>query len=262
MNLQRHKLILVLGVILFFLPVTGVAEYTDNYEFEPAAAQTEPEIEKGGICSNPKVNIKGELSECLLCHTTPSFKVKEPRPDEGRQYPTSVDMKVKGDTGYYFLTNISPWEIELFLEYLELHNIKKAVINIHSPGGSLFDAWRVVSMFAEFTGTVETRVRGFAASAGCMVFLAGDKGHRKVSRTAMLMWHELLTFKFLAVASPSSTEDEAKILRKIQDTTNDWLAERTGMTKEEIDKKVRYKEFWMNGKEAVELGFADGFIGR
>ena len=41
---------------------------------------------------------------------------------------------------------------------------------------------------------------------------------------------------------------------------NDYLATRGKLTKQEIDAKIARKEFWMSGKEAVELGFADEFI--
>jgi len=246
------RFIIVLGVMLFFLPLFAYADVHYDYDQGFSAQDTD---KPSTLC--PKTKMK---ESCFACHSTPHFTIKEGNADEGRTYPI-LNMKVRGDTGYYLLEDINPDQVEKFLEYLNLHNISKAVINIHSPGGSLFDAWRIISMFNEFEGTVETRVRGFAASAGCMVFLAGDKGLRKISKTAMLMWHELWTFKMFAVDSPSSTEDEAKILRQIQDTANDWLAERTGMTKKEIDEKVKRKEFWMNGREAVEFGFADGFIG-
>jgi ATP-dependent protease ClpP protease subunit len=32
------------------------------------------------------------------------------------------------------------------------------------------------------------------------------------------------------------------------------------MSKEEIDDRIRKKEWWMTGAEAVKLGFADGLI--
>jgi len=35
----------------------------------------------------------------------------------------------------------------------------------------------------------------------------------------------------------------------------------SNLTKEEIDAKVKALEFWITGREAVEYGFADGFIG-
>jgi len=46
----------------------------------------------------------------------------------------------------------------------------------------------------------------------------------------------------------------------LQDVRNTYLATRGKLSKAEIDARVAKKEWWMSGKEAVELGFADGFI--
>jgi len=204
---------------------------------------------------------KGYMNEdkCFLCHTVPNNKLKEANPDETRNYPVS-NMVIRGDIGYYTLEEVNAVAVWRFFDYLENHNVKKAVFEIMSPGGSLFVAWTIVSYMRNFPGTVETRVRSYAASAGCLIFVGGDIGKRYISKTAMLMWHELWTFEFLSIKTPSSTEDEAKTLRKFQDNTNQWLADRTNLSKAEIDEKVKRKEFWINGKEALEYGFADGII--
>ncbi len=34
------------------------------------------------------------------------------------------------------------------------------------------------------------------------------------------------------------------------------------MAKEEIDKKLKFKEAWLTGKEMLQWGFADGVIGK
>jgi len=200
-------------------------------------------------------------SRCMFCHTTPSNKLIEADQDEEYNYP-NVNTVIRDGVGYYALGGISPREVREFFDYLKYHNIDKAVIEIMSPGGSLFDAWTIVSYMDKFKGTVETRVRSLAASAGCLIFVGGDKGKRFVDATAILMWHELYSFKMFSVDTPTSTEDEAKILRKLQDNTNNWLASRTKLSKDDIDEKVKRKEFWIDGKEAIEIGFADGYIGR
>ena len=80
------------------------------------------------------------------------------------------------------------------------------------------------------------------------------------SPQAELMWHELQALEGFGVTSPSSKEDEARVLRHLQDTANGWLAEVSDLTKQEIDDMVSYKEFWLTGTEAVKYGFADGLL--
>ena len=108
---------------------------------------------------------------------------------------------------------------------------------------------------------IETRVHGFAASAGFILFVNGTPYHRFASATAELMWHELYTFEFFKVSRPSDVEDDAIILRHLQDTANNFLAERSILTAEQWDEKVFKQEFWCNGKEALEYGLSDGFPG-
>jgi len=215
-------------------------------------AEQETEEKVQSIC--PKTLMK---DSCMSCHTYPNFKVKEGNLDETRDYPI-FNMKVRNGVGYYFLEKVDADEVWKFFDYLKGHEIDRAVIEIMSPGGSLFEAGAIVSYMVGYPGYVETRTRGFAASAGCLIFLAGD--NRFIDPMAFLMWHELWTFKFLSVETPSDKEEEARILRYIQDTINTWMAGRTALEKEKIDEKIRKKEFWANGKDAIGLGLAEGYI--
>jgi len=195
-------------------------------------------------------------SQCMTCHAQ-DWTLKEFNPDSKREYPIG-NMKVRNGVGYLFVEEISAGNVWQFFDYLKRHDIVEAIIEITSPGGSLWDAGIIISYFDDFQGVIQTNVRGFAASAACLIFLGGDI--RQVGPLAFLMWHELWTFKFLSVDTPTSSEDEANILRYLQSTVNKWFAERTKLQKEEIDERVKRKEFWLNAEDALLLGFADGYI--
>jgi ATP-dependent protease ClpP protease subunit len=64
------------------------------------------------------------------------------------------------------------------------------------------------------------------------------------------------------VTDPPLRPKMARVLRHLQDTANGWLQECSNMTKEQIDQAIKKKEMWINGKRAVELGFADGFVSK
>ena len=260
MRKQSRKILVGMVIPLIFLFVMGSMAFAE-YEYPIKETVTKVYKESGDKDKSPCVKGYKDENKCSSCHTTPNNKLKEASQDEEYDYP-NFNIKIRDGIGYYSLKDIESKEVWTFFDYLKHHKINEAVIEIMSPGGSLFDAWTIVSYMNKFEGTVETRVRSWAASAGCLIFVGGDIGKRFVDETAMLMWHELWTFKFLAIDTPSSTEDEAKVLRKLQDNTNEWLAARTKLSKDAIDEKVSRKEFWINGKEAVEYGFADGLIGK
>ena len=225
--------------------------------FSSSLAQNQKK--EAGFC--PKTRM---VDECLKCHTVPSFKLKEARPDETNEYPIS-DMKVLNGKGYLFLRNIDDEYVKKFFDYLEFKGIKHAVIEIHCPGSGLFAATRIINLMHHWESNgriVETRVHGFALSGGFMVFIAGTKGYRFVSQYADLMWHEINTIEMFAIkiSTPSDKEEEARVLRHLQDVRNTWIAQRGKLTKQELDEKIRKREFWMTGEEAVKYGFADGFI--
>ncbi len=209
--------------------------------------------------------------DCLRCHSVSNFKIIDMEPDAHLKYP-SDKIKIKGWEagklyGYYVLGDIRPDDILIFFDYMRSKQIKKAVIEIFSPGGSLFGAQRIVGMIDAFQNEgniVETRLYGAGLSAGFYVFVAGTKGHRFVSPEAHLMWHELLSLKGVGwvFETPSDSEESAKILRHIQNVHNQWLSTRGNLSKKEIDDMIRKKEFWMSGKQAIEYGFADGYVGK
>lgn len=253
----------IIGILMALGLVIAWAVYAqENPEYYGFDNQDKSRKEES-LC--PKSLMK---KDCLKCHTQPSFHLKEAPAGERYEYPnfyTSIVEKDGKKIGNYYVTEINSALVKDAFDYFEKHNISHIIIEIHCPGGALIDAWRIAGLMGEQEKKgkiLETRCYGFAASAGFLVMISGSKGHRFVNTHAELMWHELWSFKMFDLASPSDKEEEARVLRHLQDTGNDWLSKRSNLTKEEIDGKVKKREFWMTGSEAVNLGFADGFLNK
>jgi len=200
-------------------------------------------------------------TDCLKCHVIGDFRVIETKADAHLIYPTKSMQIIDGE-GYFLLTNINDVDIKDYFDYLHRHGIKKAVIEIHSPGGALFDAQRIVGIIRYWQARgviVETHLMGSAFSAGFYIFTAGDK--RLVDEYSDLMWHEIQISSWgFNVTTPSDSEEKVRIYRHIQDIRNNYLATRSKLTLKEINEMVARKELWISGKQAVEYGFADGFF--
>lgn len=214
----------------------------------------------------PKTLIS-DMDKCFRCHVPPLFKLRESLPDDCRNYPASnirvVRSEDQKDIGYLLLQDIDSSQVKSYFDYLTINAIDHAIIEIHSPGGSLLDAWRIVGLMQTWERpgrVIETRCHGFAASAGFLVFVSGTKGHRFASETAEMMWHELMSFSMFKLETPSDSEESARVLRHLQDTANIWIASRGNLTKDEMDQKIKKKEFWIRGSEALELGFVDRLL--
>jgi len=209
----------------------------------------------------------GMTKSCFVCHVASDFRLRETNPHDAYNYPQgfkfALDDNGKPLYGRYVLKDVDSDSVKDVFDYCRRHKIKRIVMELFSPGGGLLEAWRIVGMMSCWRaegGTIETRVHGFAASAGFIVFIAGDIGKRFTQPTAELMFHELWTIKWPSVETPSSKEEEAKVYRHLQDTACAFLASRTNLSKEDWDKKIRFKELWANGTQAVKMGIADGFI--
>jgi ATP-dependent protease ClpP protease subunit len=228
----------------------------------------EEEKQEKGICPKTKMT-----ESCLSCHIAPSFKLKETTLDAHLQYPDGMKFLNYPNNPIGYLTvgeidsGISDRVWRAF-EYCKKHQVKYMILDVHSFGGGVFEAWRIKSFIDEFVaegGIVETRLRGMALSAGAIVFVAGTKGYRIANCQSEFMLHELGLYKgglfYIEKVTPSSAEEEANILKHLQKTITDWFATRGNLSVKELEAKIKMKEFWLSGREAYECGFVDKLIG-
>lgn len=252
--MKKLTLLLIIGLLSVLMSGSVCAVGDEMEWFNSQEKEDKPVVQQ---C--PKTLM---TESCFSCHIIGNFRVKETAPDAHLVYPNPY-TKIIENKGYIFLTDIISSNVKESLNYFDIHDIKYVIMEIHSPGGSLLDAWRIIGLMRKYEKSgkiIETRCSGFAASAGFLVFCSGTKGYRFVNSQAELMWHELYTFSMFKIDTPSDSAETTRVLRHLQDTANNWLASVSKMTKEEIDEKVKKKEFWINGDEAVKLGFADGLL--
>jgi len=226
--------------------------------------------EPGSVCPNTVM-----IKDCMICHAMSQgkFVLRETTPDAHLNYPSGFKFLNYPETpiGYMNIGDIDESlskKMEQIIEYLNRHKVNVLILDIQSHGGNIFDAWKIKGLLNEFQengGIVETRLRGMALSAGFILFCAGSVGHRYANPQAEMMIHEIGLFKgglfYIEKVTPSSAEEEARILNHLQKTICDWLATRGKMTAQEIIAKVKQKEFWISGQEAHDtFGFVDHLV--
>lgn len=244
------KTIVVIATICLFV-ATGWAQDKEDKKLPPPCPKTQM------------------IKDCFECHIKGSFKVKETAPDAHLAYPNRFTKIIGWDCnqleGHYTVKDIDADALQEAFNYFKLHKINKLTMEMFSPGGSMFHGIKMTSLmdvWKQGGGEITTIVHGLAASAAFLVFVNGTPGKRFIAPQAQIMWHELISFKMFDVSSPSDKEDEARVLRHFQNTANEWLVSKCKLSKEEIDSRIRKKEFWLNGKMALNDGFADGFLGK
>ncbi|WP_041768552.1 head maturation protease, ClpP-related [Pseudovibrio sp. FO-BEG1] len=128
-------------------------------------------------------------------------------------------------------------------------------VRINSGGGYVREGNGCFNALRDHKGKVTVYVEAMAASAASIIAMAGDE---IVIRTgAEMMVHEPWSW---GEGNAKAFRDRADKLEKDAAAIAAIYAVRTGKTQEEI-LALMEAETWMNGKEAVELGFASSAEG-
>jgi len=132
-----------------------------------------------------------------------------------------------------------------------LGNVKVLNIDINSPGGSFFEGLAIYNMLKNHTATKKMVVLGLAASAASTIAMAGDE--ISMSEDAYIMIHNA---RMMAGGDKNDMLKASEELSKFDKTIANIYAKKTGKTEEEL-LNLMADETWMNGKDAMDMGFID-----
>ena len=149
------------------------------------------------------------------------------------------------------------------MRYLFRQGVRKIVMELDSPGGSLDVALRILGHMDMYKPAIhfETRAYGQAASAAFIIFLNGDE--RYIGENAgYLMSHEvsfgLQNPMLPKVPLPPDLEEERQIFQLWSDL---YVTQKGSvLCVDEIKKRIEGKSWFIFANEAIELGFAHGYI--
>lgn len=128
------------------------------------------------------------------------------------------------------------------------------VVNINSPGGDVFEGLAIYNLLREYKGHVTVRVLGVAASAASFIAMAADE--IQIARAGFFMIHNAWTGLW---GNRNDLRETADFLEQIDDTIADIYHVRSGLGMDEL-KADMDKERWINGRDAIDSGFADAFL--
>jgi len=127
-------------------------------------------------------------------------------------------------------------------------------IEIHSPGGSVFEGYRIYNAMKELRERgvyVTAKINTLAASMGSVIAMAADK--ITIASNGRMMIHDASTGIH---GNADAMRKGAEMLEEISDEIAGVYAEKTGKDKDDIRKMMK-SETWISAKKAIEMGFAD-----
>lgn len=147
---------------------------------------------------------------------------------------------------------------ELLRDLDELNTKDNVTVHINSVGGDFYAGLAIYNRLRTLSASVTTINDGLAASAGSVIFMAGDKGKRKVCAGSNLMIHGVLNFLYGYYNVPD-LKAEIKELESHNKAAIAAYVEATGLDQDTV-KAAMSKDTYLTGQEAVDQGWADEVI--
>ena len=117
-------------------------------------------------------------------------------------------------------------------------------------------AAQIYNMLMDYKGDVTVKIDGIAASAASVIAMAGTKV--LISPVGMMMIHNPAT---IAWGDTAEMQKAIEMLASVKDSIINAYEIKTGLSRAKLS-HLMDAETWMDAHKAVELGFADGILGR
>ena len=163
--------------------------------------------------------------------------------------PRSADISIHDEIGLWGIS-----ASQFMRDLRGMGELDEINLSIHSPGGDVLDGWAIYNSLKNNKAKITARVEGLAASMASVILMAADTV--EIPENAYIMIHNPWG---LAVGDAEEMRDAADLLDKLGNGLVNAYSERTGNDEDEI-REMMSAETWMDGKEAVERGFADKLL--
>lgn len=141
------------------------------------------------------------------------------------------------------------------VQFLAKHKGEQVTCRINSNGGNAFVGIAMYEALKAHDGGCKTIVDGIAASAASVVMLAGTT--RQISRGGTVMIHEP---SVLAYGNRAEIRALLESLDSLTESVTTVYVDQTKAKKEDVEAWLSATKYF-SSREAVEHGFATGYIG-
>ena len=163
----------------------------------------------------------------------------------------TADIYIYGDiTSWPWIeSDVSSYTLSKELQELD-ESIENINIYINSYGGEVSEGLAIYNALKRHKAKVTTIVDGFACSIASVIFAAGDE--RIMNDTSLLMIHNAWTY---AAGDSKDLKKQAEDLEKITQASINAYMQIVNIEEDEL-KEMMDNDTWLNGEEALEMGFA------
>jgi ATP-dependent protease ClpP protease subunit len=163
----------------------------------------------------------------------------------------TLEIRIDEQIGYDFWTDSGITASAINQAIKDAGEITAIQLYINSPGGSLFEGTAIYNLLKRQDVTVNVAIEGLAASAASVVAMAGDTIH--MATGTQMMVHRAWA---VIMGNAQDAREFADLLDKFDGQLAKLYASRTGQSEDKVMEMLT-AETWLDGEEAVGLGFAD-----
>lgn len=129
------------------------------------------------------------------------------------------------------------------------NDLEEIDVEINSPGGSFFDGLAIYNMLLSHKATKNVFIQGIAASAASTIAMVGDT--ISMPENAYIMIHNAMSY---ARGNSKALRKTADQLDQFDKTIANMYSKKTKKSEEEL-LELMGAETWLDGKQALEMGF-------
>lgn len=160
-------------------------------------------------------------------------------------------LDISGDFDIKMVRHVQEFARNLYFYEADEHpNIR---VNISSNGGEATALFAIISTLNELKEmwgcTVTTVVKGFAYSAGAVLFLYGDE--KEMTDMDEIMLHQCLYF---AQGSLKDHEDELKRSKKLQKRIDKVITTKSNLSQYQLNKLYKKGDAFLGYEDCLKLG--------
>jgi len=129
---------------------------------------------------------------------------------------------------------------------------------INSPGGEVSSAFALIDTMKGSRIPIYTYGLGEIASCGLLTFIAGQKGHRYITRNTSILSHQ---YSWGSWGKEHELHARVKEFDNTQARMLEHYKKCTGLSEKDVKKYLLPPEdVWLTAKEAIKYGIADEIV--
>lgn len=145
------------------------------------------------------------------------------------------------------------------LLWLEQQGESDITIQVSSPGGSIYDGYKILDVMNYIKPDISTVSMGMVASMASVIASSGTKGKRYILPHARFLIHQPMS----GISSGTQCSDiqiHAREIETLKTELTEILAKNSGLSYDVVEAYCD-RDTIMTAKEAVENGFVDKIVG-